>query len=140
MDVINFITCRLKLPAFMFSSINTNRVTGLNIPCAFFAVTIPIIIVKIAIGRKIDRTQPTLGNNSGLHGVTREQPPRLRYGQLKEPLNTIVRPKNRGMPFIISSAFEHQTLVQIRKGGYVWLLGYIIGIVFPSVIQILHVS
>jgi len=55
---------------------------------------------------------------------TEPSAPIRRYGQLKEKLERITRPPFPGMPFLISTHYEHQLVERMRRRAKYWFAGF----------------
>lgn len=56
-----------------------------------------------------------------------------RYGQLKKKLDRITRAPYPGMPFLISSHYEHQLTQKMKQQAKYWFVGFFVALIFMFV-------
>ena len=52
-----------------------------------------------------------------------------RYGQLKEKLDRITRAPYPGIPFLISTHFEHQLVQRMKRQALYWFIGFFVAVI-----------
>ncbi|MCI0506623.1 MAG: hypothetical protein L0Z73_11000 [Gammaproteobacteria bacterium] len=74
-------------------------------------------------------------------GLIKQQELNLRYGQLKKPLNVIIKPPEDDLPFFITTGFRRLTAKRARLEAVAWSFAFgIVGVILPYVVGVMYGS